>query len=77
MSLPKPECRGGYTSRQIADLFPSTEHIFWAWMHGQTMMICGGPSDGAGERNCHVAHGGPIVYPWDLERYLAGKPVID
>lgn len=75
--LPEPECRGGYTYHQVASITADREDEFWAWMAGQTMMICGGPDDGAGERNCEVAHGMPIVYRWDLERFLEGRPIID
>lgn len=75
--LPEPECRGGYTSHQVASITTNREEEFWAWMAGQTMMICGGPDDGAGGHNCEVAHGMPIVYRWDLERFLEGRSIID
>ena len=70
VSLPEPECRGGYTASQI-DSIVSNPGDFWGWMGGQTMMIC------QGESPCTEAHGMPIVYPWDLQRYLDGGPIID
>lgn len=72
----KPECRGGYTYRQVQEIVGDREDDFWHWMRGQTMMVCGGPDDG-GNKKCEVAHGAPIVYSWDMERYLAGRPVLD
>ncbi len=65
-----PECSGGYTATQIESILGNRTEDFWEWMRGQTMMICNG-------ENCEVAHGMPIVYPWDLERYLDGRPIVD
>lgn len=70
--LIEPECRGGYTYAQVAEIVGPREGEFWDWMSGQTMMICQG--EGACEG---VAHGMPIVYRWDLERFLEGRPIVD
>lgn len=81
MKLPKPECEGGYTEQQIFDILGDRELAFRRWMRGQTMMLCDGRRwDPKGQEyvpsDCGTAHG-PVVYRWDLERFLAGKPVID
>ena len=82
MSLPEPECRGGYTHPQIVEIVgQDREQQFWNWMTGQTMMVCDGRRYNHDtqeyEQSCEVAHGMPIVYPWDLERFLDGRPIID
>lgn len=89
----EPKCSLGYTHDQIAALTGDREQEFWHWMRGQTVAVCGAEPqrrwvhdfDGAGKSElvevgpplCDVAHGAPIVYRWDLERFLAGLSVID
>lgn len=51
------------------------------WMHGQTMMLCEGrrydhSTQEYTEKCGGVAHG-PVVYCWDLERFMAGGPIVD
>lgn len=80
--LPEPECEGGYTYRQIVEILGAWTDDFGDFMYGQTMMICEGQKYNHDtqeyEEACGgVAHGMPIVYPWDLERYLDGRPIID
>jgi hypothetical protein len=79
--LPAPECEGGYTNWQLAEILGNRLDKFEQWMRGQTMMLCEGRS--YDHDRCEyvpacggVAHGG-IVYRWDLERFLDGRPVID
>lgn len=67
--LPDPECRNGYTYHQVQEIMGDREGEFFRWMAGQTVMACGGSK-------CDVAHG-TVVYPEDLERFLAGRPIID
>jgi hypothetical protein len=53
---------------------------FGRWMDGQTVTLCEGRywdhvfqkyvPDGCGPH-------GPVVYRWDLERFLHGLPVVD
>lgn len=79
--LPAPECEGGYTYRQRAEILGDRLDEFGNWMRGQTMMLCAGRrySYGAGDYvpACNgVAHG-VVVYPWDLQRFLDGGPIID
>lgn len=69
-ALPAPACSLGYTKKQVGEILPGRlEEAFWQWMRGQTMAICEG-RDG-------VAHGSPIVYPHDLQRFLAHLPTTD
>lgn len=71
----EPECRGGYTYHQVQEIMGEREDEFLRWMAGQTMMICGGQSDG-GERKCEVAHG-MVAYSYDVKRFLAGGEILD
>lgn len=78
----EPDCRLGYTAEQVKALTGDREQEFWHWMRGQTMAICEGQKfnrdTGEYETSCGgVAHGMTIVYPWDLERFLKGLPIID
>lgn len=72
--------------------FGPRQQAFWDWMYGQTMAICNrdpqrewiddDESPGGmrlvevGPPLCDRAHG-TIVYPWDLARFIDGRPVID
>lgn len=88
-----PKCHLGYTPDQITALTGDREQEFWHWMRGQTMTVCNAEPqrkwvhnfDAAGRSElvevgrplCDVAHGAPIVYRWDLERFLANLPITD
>lgn len=88
-----PKCHLGYTPDQITALTGDREEEFWHWMRGQTMAVCNAEPqrkwvedethDGGmklitvGPPLCSVAHGAPIVYRWDLERFLANLPITD
>lgn len=80
MVLPKPECKYGYNRIELEKILKDRFEEFSKWMNGQTMMTCDGrrwdSSTGGYIEDCPKPHGS-IVYPWDLERFLAGKPVID
>lgn len=82
----EPKCHLGYTPDQITTLTGNREQEFWHWMRGQTVAVCNaepqrewvlGELVEAGPPLCSVAHGMPIVYRSDLERFLEGLPVID
>lgn len=80
--LPEPECESGYPWSQI-DTFLDVGRVaeLMDWMHGQTMTLCEGGrynhDTKSYEEKCDgVAHG-PVVYRWDLDRFLAGRPIID
>ena len=65
-TLPKPAHRYGYTNDQIHEIFPTAEEYsaFGRWMNGQTGAI----DDETGQL---------ITYANDVERFIAGLPVID
>ena len=81
MTLPKPDCKNGYTADQLIKILtPSEMEAFSTYMRGQTMTLCEGriwshelekyiPS------NCGPH--GPVVYTCDLERFLQGLPPLD
>ena len=81
MILPPPECVSGYTRAQIEEILGDRTAEFWAWMRGQTMTLCEGRKYDHGTKSyvvaCNgIAHG-PVVYRWDLERFIDGRPIID
>ena len=82
--LPEPKCRLGYTIEQVESILGPNADLdaFGAWMYGQTMAICEGykyaPEEEAGYREvCGGEAHGVIIYPWDLARYIEGRPVVD
>lgn len=82
-ALPPSSCPLGYTEADLKGLLGEINFpIFRKWMYGQTMALCDGlyydQIKGAYEKSgCYVHPHGAVVYGWDLERFLAGKPVID
>ena len=81
MPLPKPDCKGGFTAKQITEIMGDREPIFWKWMTGQTMMLCEGREYDHEKKEYHESCGGvshgSIVYPWDVETFLSGFPPLD
>lgn len=81
MKLPKPECEVGYTDKQLREILGDRYETFKTWMAGQTMAVCNGKEWNPEEEKYEVACGGVahgvIVYSWDLDRFLAGKKIID
>jgi hypothetical protein len=79
-NLPAPDCRLGYTDSQVSAIVGAHLKEFNFWMAGQTMSICEGrrynfdrekyEPDGCGPH-------GVVIYPWDLERFLDGRPIVD
>lgn len=74
MTLPEPECEGGYTQRQVEEIMDDRYDEFRAWMWGQTMMLCEGRAYNHEAREYYetcggVAHGA-ITYEYDLKRFL-------
>jgi hypothetical protein len=81
MKLPKPECSGGYTHRQLDEILGLRRAKFDRWMAGQTRMYCDArlydvETQSYKPSGCDRPHG-EVTYPWDVERFLAGLPVID
>lgn len=77
----KPECHLGYTRAQVVDVFGDRVGEFDHWMRGQTIGLCEGKrynyETEEYEPACEgVAHG-PAWYPWDVQRFIRGDPVID
>lgn len=78
--LPKPVCRYGYPANQLNDILGPSHESFDRWMNGQTMSICDGREYDHEKQEYHATGCGPhgvIVYPWDLNRYMQGRSVID
>lgn len=84
VGIPDPECTSGYTRRQVEEILGDEFPAFTKWMYGQTMSLCEGKRYNHKIREYEVdcdgvAHG-PIVYEWDLKRYLGivpGKEIWD
>ncbi len=79
--LPTPDCESGYTKAQLDQILRNRRMEFTTWMGGQTQSLCEGRKYNHEtkeyEEACNgVAHG-PVVYPWDLKRFLDGLPIID
>lgn len=84
MQIPEPECEGGYTRSQVEEIMGDRLAEFDRWMYGQTMMLCEGRSYNHQKReyelSCAGIMHGPIVYAWDLKRFLEiipGKEIWD
>lgn len=81
VALPEPECRLGYTYDQLVDILGDRIVEFSRWMRGQTMVICDGLKYNHDTREYEKACGGVVhgvvVYPWDLKRFLDGRPIVD
>lgn len=81
--LPEPECKYGYPSYQIDKMFPGERRDdFSRWMRGQTVMLCEGRSYNYDTKEyepneCADNPHGPVIYKWDVERYVRGLPIID
>jgi len=59
----EPDCEYGYSRAALVELFGWRFEEFGEWMTGQTMMLC--------------PEHGPVAYRSDVERFIAGLPVID
>jgi hypothetical protein len=80
-SLPTPVCKYGYSQSQIEEIMGPRLAEFYKWMRGQTGAICEGKSYNHDTRSYEVSCGGVshgfITYPWDVERFLDGRPIED
>jgi len=56
-------CEFGATSAELKGLLADRLPAFQDWMRGQTMGVC--------------PEHGQVVYRSDLERFLAGRPILD
>lgn len=81
IKLSEPECHGGFTLRQLNEILGQRRAAFERWMYGQTRMICEArlydhATKSYKPSGCDHAHG-VVTYVHDVERFLAGLPVID
>jgi hypothetical protein len=79
-NLPSPDCRLGYTDSQVSAIVGARLKEFNFWMAGQTMAICDGRQYNFATEEYEPDDCGPhgvVVYPWDLERFLDGRPILD
>lgn len=81
MNLPTPECRWGYTEKQLLDIIGDDLTNFRLWMNGQTQAVCEGRAYDHDKQEyyevCNGVHHGLVVYSWDLERYLEFRQLTD
>lgn len=75
-------CPLGLTIEELETLLGPTIERFWDWMYGQTMAICEGrrynhETKEHEDDECAEHPHGLVVYRSDVERYLAGLPVVD
>lgn len=80
MELPETECRHGYTVLQVEEIMGNRIREFSGYMTGQTMAICDGQVYDY-EKKEYIESGcgphGVVVYSWDVERFLQGRPLFD
>jgi hypothetical protein len=82
LTVIRQSCPQGLTSEDLDELLGGRRREFMSWMRGQTMSICDGREYNHGEKRyepteCAGHPHGVVVYPWDVERFLRGLPVID
>jgi hypothetical protein len=78
----KQSCPQGLTGHDLKEQLGCRYQDFMHWMRGQTMSICDGMTYNHEEKRheptgCVRQPHGVVVYPWDVERFLSGLPVID
>lgn len=82
-TMPDSECPLGYPRIQLETWLGSQGYRrLMLWMDGQTMAVCEGQryhseSDGYRPDRCAHAPHGPVVYRWDLARWLEAGPILD
>lgn len=78
--FPNPDCDRGYSFDLLKETLGAARFSeLMDWMHGQTMMLCDGrryDHDAREYYETHPAHG-PVVYTWDVERWLKGGQILD
>lgn len=80
----RQSCPLGLTEDDLFELFRDGERFkaFNRWMRGQTMSVCEGRQYNHAKKRyepdeCAASPHGVVVYRSDVERFLAGLPVID
>lgn len=78
--FPEPDCTHGYSFDLLEGTLGDARFSeLMDWMSGQTMMLCDGrryDHDTQEYYETHDAHG-PVVYTWDVQRFLRGGPIVD
>lgn len=78
--FPEPDCTHGYSFDLLEETLGAARFAeLMDWMRGQTMMLCDGrryDHDTQEYYETHDAHG-PVVYTWDIQRFLRGGPILD
>lgn len=77
--LPDPICKWGYPPGQLEEILGDRMAEFEKWMDGQTTVLCEGREWNYRKKE-YVSTGcgphGVIVPRWDVERFVAGWPVL-
>lgn len=77
---PEPDCDLGYSFDLLEETLGAERFAdLMDWMQGQTMAICDGRRyDHDTQEYYETLHAhGPVVYTWDVMRFLAGGPILD
>ncbi len=78
--LPRPKCKWGYTTGQIAKIMGDRLDEFNKWMDGQTVIVCSGRIWDHDAKKHRMSGCGPhhvVTYETDVRQFLAGGPVLD
>jgi hypothetical protein len=78
--LPEPICKYGYPTSQVDRIMGSRMKEFNNWMAGQTITMCDGREYDHAKKEYIESGCGPhgfVIYSWDVQRFLEGKPIID
>lgn len=77
LTLPPSLCPLGYPIEQLeAHLSAMQMAQLHSWMTGQTGAICDGTQKDPDPRCVDNWHG-LVYYAWDVERWIAGLPILD
>ena len=80
MTLPKPSCELGYTRQDLQQILGTRLAEFDRWMTGQTTGYCEGRKYNYDKHEYENTNCGPhgwAYYPWDVTRFLDGRPIVD
>lgn len=78
--LPEPACELGYTIDQLREIMGERFDEFCKWTYGQTVALCDSTRYDYDLKKSIATGCGPhgaVVYRWDVERFLDGRPVVD
>ena len=78
--MKKPSCELGYTIPDLKEILGNRYDEFLNWMRGQTVAMCEGRKYNYDKHEYEDTGCGPhgwAYYPWDVQRFLDGRPIID